>query len=356
MNDLPNEIFNLLILAGCGFLAFMLSFIIIKVVEVLLRIHLPSVKASKNIKVSLRFLFAVVGINIGMSFTKFQDPFGNFVHKLWHIGLIISFAYVLICVTHLVKELLYLKFDITIKNNLEGRKARTQIDFLHKLAIVIIMLISISIILMSFSKVREFGTSILASAGIAGLIIGLAAQKSISNLLAGFQIAFTQPIRLDDIVIVEGEWGKIEEITLTYVVVKIWDLRRLIVPISYFLEKPFQNWTRTSADILGTIFIYTDYSIPIDDVRKELKRILLHEGNQYWDGKVGGIQMTNTSEKGIELRVLVSSSNADHAWDLRCLVREQIITFIQKKYPDSLPRIRLSQGLITETPLIKEKV
>lgn len=349
MNELPVEVFNLSIIAGCGLIAFIFSFLVFKAIELLFKIHLPSIKSSKKIKVSLRFLFVVIGINIGMSFAKLPNTFDIFLHKVSHVALIISFTYVLICLAHFIKELLYLKFDITIKNNLEGRKARTQIDFLHKLTIVIIMLIGVSVVLMSFSRVREFGTSLLASAGIAGVLIGLAAQKSISNLLAGFQIAFTQPIRLDDIVIVEGEWGKIEEITLTYVVVKIWDLRRLIIPISYFLEKPFQNWTRTSADILGTVFIYTDYTIPIDELRKELKRILLHEGKDYWDGNVGAIQVTNTSEKGVELRILVSSTNADYSWDLRCLVREQIITFIQKNYPDSLPRIRLTQGLVSET-------
>jgi small-conductance mechanosensitive channel len=195
---------------------------------------------------------------------------------------------------------------------------------------------------MSFSRVRELGTSLLASAGIAGLIIGLAAQKSIANLLAGFQIAFTQPIRIDDVVVVENEWGRIEEITLTYVVVVIWDSRRLVLPISYFIEKPFQNWTRVSSDILGSVMIHADYSVPVDELRKELTRILNEEGKKYWDGKVNSIQVTEATEKTIQIRALVSSVNSGSAWDLRCLVREKLIAFIQKNYPSSLPRIRAS--------------
>jgi small-conductance mechanosensitive channel len=157
-------------------------------------------------------------------------------------------------------------------------------------------------------------------------------------LLAGFQIAMTQPIRIDDVVIVEGEWGRIEEITLTYVVVRIWDQRRLVVPITYFIEKPFQNWTRTSADILGTIFLQVDYAVPVDSVRQELTRIL--EGSPNWDRKVNVLQVTDAKERTLELRALASSSDASKSWDLRCEVREKLVAFVQKNYPDSLPRLR----------------
>jgi small-conductance mechanosensitive channel len=173
---------------------------------------------------------------------------------------------------------------------------------------------------------------------MASVIIGLAAQKIFGNFLAGIQIAFTHPINLDDVVIVENEWGRIEEITLTYVVVRIWDLRRLILPISYFIEKPFQNWTRISADILGTVFIYTDYTISIEAVREELQRIL--KSSDKWDGKVCGLQVTNTTEHTMELRALMSAADASAAWDLRCEVREKILEFVQKNYPEALPKTR----------------
>jgi small-conductance mechanosensitive channel len=191
---------------------------------------------------------------------------------------------------------------------------------------------------MSFEEFRRLGTGILASAGLAGLVVGLAAQKTLGNLLAGIQIAITQPIRIDDVVVVEGEWGRIEAITLTYVVVRIWDLRRLVLPISYFLEKPFQNWTRVSADVLGTVYLVVDYTVPVDEIRAQLDRIV-RESN-LWDRKVCGVQVTNASERGIEVRALVSAADSSKAWDLRCEVREKLITFLQDKYPGSLPRVR----------------
>ena len=192
---------------------------------------------------------------------------------------------------------------------------------------------------MLFESVRSVGVSIFASAGIAGLIIGLAAQKALGSILAGLQIAITQPIRLDDVVIVENEWGWIEEINLTYVVVRIWDKRRLVVPSTYFLDRPFQNWTRTSADILGTVFIYTDYTIPFEPLRKELTRLL--ESSPHWDGKVNVLQVTDAKETTLEIRALMSAATSPLAWDLRVYIREKLIEFIQKEYPQCLPRTRV---------------
>jgi small-conductance mechanosensitive channel len=192
--------------------------------------------------------------------------------------------------------------------------------------------------LMTFPKVQQLGTTILASAGIIGIVVGMAAQRTIGNFIAGLQIAFTQPIRLDDVVIVENEWGRIEEITLTYVVVKIWDLRRLIVPITYFIEKPFQNWTRTSADILGTVYIYVDYTVPVDSIREQLQKIL--NESELWDKKVCVLQVTNATERTVELRALMSAPDASTAWSLRCQVREKLIDFIRENYPHALPKLR----------------
>jgi small-conductance mechanosensitive channel len=200
--------------------------------------------------------------------------------------------------------------------------------------------------LMTFEKVRQLGTTLLASAGIIGIIFGIAAQRTIGTFMAGLQIAFTQPIRIDDVVIVENEWGRIEEITLTYVVVKIWDLRRLMVPITYFIEKPFQNWTRVTADLLGTVYIYVDYTVPVEAVRAELREIL--KGTELWDGKVCVLQVTNTSEHAIELRALMSAADASTAWALRCYAREKLVEFIQKSYPESLPKLRASLRQLTD--------
>ncbi len=192
---------------------------------------------------------------------------------------------------------------------------------------------------MTFEKIRQLGVSIMASAGVIGIIAGFAAQKSIATLFAGIQIAITQPIRLDDVVIVENEWGWIEEITLTYVVVRIWDLRRLVLPITYFIERPFQNWTRVSADILGTVFLYMDYTVPVRVIREELQKIV--KGSDLWDGKVCGVQVTDATQQTVEVRALVSAVDSSKAWDLRCLVREKLLEFLQNKYPDSLPKTRV---------------
>ena len=192
---------------------------------------------------------------------------------------------------------------------------------------------------MSFDSIKSVGVSVLTSAGLAGIIVGFSAQKALGTLLAGIQIAFTQPIRLDDVVIVEGEWGTIEEITLTYVVIKIWDKRRLVVPTTYFIEKPFQNWTRNNSDILGTVFIYTDYNVPFDKLRDELTRLL--NSTNLWDGKANVLQVTDAKENYVEIRALMSASSSPKAWDLRVFVREKLITYIQTNYPESFPKTRV---------------
>jgi small-conductance mechanosensitive channel len=179
---------------------------------------------------------------------------------------------------------------------------------------------------LSFESVRKLGAGLLTGVGIGGIIIGFAAQKSLGNLLAGFQIAFTQPIRIDDVLVVEGEWGRVEDITLTYVVLNIWDQRRLILPINYFIEKPFQNWTRTTAEILGTVFLYVDYSVPVDKLREELTRLL--KASPLWDQRVGILQVTDSKENTLELRALVSARNSSQAFDLRCYIRENLIKFL----------------------------
>jgi small-conductance mechanosensitive channel len=193
--------------------------------------------------------------------------------------------------------------------------------------------------LMTFPQIRQLGASLLASAGVAGIVLGLAARPTISNFIAGLQIALTQAIRLDDVVIVQGEWGRIEEITTTYVVVRIWDQRRLIVPFSQFIDQPFQNWTRTGAEILGTVFIYADYTVPVQAVREKLEGIV--KGCPNWDGRVVGLQVTDARERTVELRALVSAADSSKAWDLRCEVREQLIRYLQESYPESLSRTRV---------------
>ena len=252
--------------------------------------------------------------------------------------LIVLVAWFLIRMTYVLEDYVLSRFDVDVKDNLKARKIHTQFRVLKRIAIVVVGILAFGTMLMTFDQVRQLGTTVLASAGVVGIVVGMAAQRTIATFIAGLQIAITQPIRVDDVVIVENEWGRIEEITLTYVVVRIWDLRRLIVPITYFIESPFQNWTRTSADILGTVFVYTDYNVPVDAVREELHNIL--KKSEHWDGKVCVLQVTNTSDRTMELRALMSSADASAAWTLRCEVREKLIEFIKTEYPQALPRMR----------------
>jgi small-conductance mechanosensitive channel len=241
---------------------------------------------------------------------------------------------------------------LDVSDNLQARAIHTQVVVLKKVAVTIIGIFALASMLMVFDSVRQFGASILASAGIAGIVVGFAAQRSIATLLAGFQIALAQPIRVDDVVIVENEWGRIEDISLTYVVVRVWDLRRLVVPITYFIEQPFQNWTRSSADILGTVFLYVDYTVPLEPLRAEFTRIL--ENSRFWDGKVNVLQVTDAKEQTLEIRALASAADASLAWDLRCEIREKLVTFVQQTFPDSLPRLRAS--LDARLPAIESTV
>jgi small-conductance mechanosensitive channel len=222
--------------------------------------------------------------------------------------------------------------------DLVTHRLATQVQVLRHSASVVIIIVTISIMLMTFPSIRHLGESLFASAGLAAVVASIAAHSTLSNLFAGVQIALSQPIRLEDAVVVEGEWGWIEEITTTYVVVRIWDLRRLVLPLSYFIEKPFQNWTRNTSDLLGTVFLYADYTVPVDEVREELHRVL--ESSHMWDGKVWNLQVSNLSERTIELRCLMSAPGSSEAWDLRCYVREKMMEFLQRRYPRCLPRTR----------------
>lgn len=283
-------------------------------------------------------------LSISLDVTLFKEEFsGETLSVIFHITRIlytISFVWLSLGLISYFQDLLLQRYQLDVEDNLQARRMYTQISIIRKLVTVVVILLAFASVLMQFETLRYIGTGILASAGLAGIIIGFAAQKTIGNLLAGFQIAITQPIRIDDVVVVEGEWGRIEEITLTYVVVRIWDLRRLILPISYFIEKSFQNWTRESAEILGTVYMYLDYTAPVGALRDRLQSILKESNN--WDGKVCRLQVTDTTEKTIQLRALMSAENSGAAWDLRCEVREKLIEFMQAEYPQCLPTFRAS--------------
>jgi len=294
----------------------------------------------------IRFLLPSLILLIIIPFITMPTKIRLFINHILVIWLIIGVAWLVISIIAILKAVILSRYNIKTKDNLKVRQITTQLNIIQRILIVLIVILTISAILMTFDKVRQIGVSILASAGVAGIVVGFAAQRSLANLIAGIQIAITQPIRIGDVVIVENEWGTIEEITLTYVVVQIWDQRRLVVPINYFLEHSFQNWTKSSAELIGAIFIYVDYGIPVDELRRELGKIV--NASPLWDKRVAKIQVTNATEKTMEIRALVSAENSSKTWELRCLVREKLIGFIQQNYPDKLPRLRLETDKNTD--------
>ncbi|MFT4830593.1 MAG: small-conductance mechanosensitive channel [Psychroserpens sp.] len=281
------------------------------------------------------------------------EDFSYAIDKTSNLLIIGCITWLILVALKITKKLIIQNYDVQASDNLKARKIYTQFNILERIFIVLVVLLAIAAALMSFESIREIGISLFASAGVAGIIVGFSAQKMIGTILAGIQIAITQPIKIDDVVIVEGEWGRIEEITLTYVVIAIWDKRRLIVPTPYFIDKPFQNWTKSSSDIMGTVFIHTDYQVPFDKLREELTRIL--EGTDLWDGKVNVLQVTEAKERSVEIRALMSASDSPAAWDLRVLVREKLITYLQDNYPESLPHTRLYIKNIDNSKAEKEQ-
>jgi small-conductance mechanosensitive channel len=291
---------------------------------------------------SLRVIVPVVGIIFALPVLNLPGEYAAVLAKGSSILLIVAVALILFQAVNLGEKAVLTKYDINVPDNLQARKIYTQVHVISKVLYAIIALFTVASVLMLFEEVRRLGTSLLASAGVVGIILGFAAQKTIANLFAGFQLAMTQPIRLDDVVIMEGEWGRIEEITLTYVIVHIWDDRRLVVPLSYFIEKPFQNWTRASAQLLGSVFLWVDYTMPLDELRKALKEII--EPNPLWDKRFWNLQVTDATEKTMQIRVLATSADSSKSWDLRCDIREKLIAYIQKHHPQSLPHFRAQIG------------
>jgi small-conductance mechanosensitive channel len=247
-------------------------------------------------------------------------------------------------------EIVVRKSDLTAPDNLAARRRHTRIGILSRIGSLVILFLTICMMLMTIPGVRTIGVTLMASAGLAGLAIGAAAQPALKNLIAGIQMAFTEPIRIDDVVIISGEWGRVEEIRLTYVVLKLWDERRLVVPISEFLEKPFQNWTRTTSALLGTVLWRFDFAADVARLRSKLEEIV--RANPRWDGRFFNMQVTDVSDETIEVRALVTASNADKAFDLRCDVREAILEFVRLEMPEALPRHRqLQLGAASRSPV-----
>jgi small-conductance mechanosensitive channel len=295
----------------------------------------------------IRMLVPLLAIMLVSQSLKLSAEIIEVSQHLFSLCFIAGIGWLFINATLAGSDIISSRHDIEVMDNLKARAIQTQLTVVVKIITVIVIILTVATMLMTFNKIRHVGMSILASAGIIGIILGAASQRSIATLIAGMQIAINQPIRINDVVIVEGEWGWIEEITLTYVVVKIWDLRRLVVPVSYFLEKPFQNWTRVSANLLGTVLLYTNHAVPVEEVRQKLHEILQDSAN--WDKEAWGLQVTNSTYITMELRALMSAANSGALFDLRCEVREKLLAFLADKYPIQYLPLNEEGNILSET-------
>jgi small-conductance mechanosensitive channel len=280
----------------------------------------------------------ILAVLIAVPVAPLDPDVAGLLMRLLVIGIIACVGWAAITALNIAAMLYLRRFRLDAEDNLLARKHNTQVRILLRAVDVVIILLTIAAALMTFPAVRQFGVSLFASAGVAGLVAGLAARPVLTNLLAGIQLAMTQPIRIDDAVIIEGEFGKIEEIKSTFVVVRLWDLRRMIVPLSYFIEKPFQNWTREGSELLGAALLYLDYSAPIDAIRAKAKEVV--ESSSLWNGRVFAVQVTDAKQETMEVRILASASSSGAAFDLRCEVRERLIDFLKREHPEALPRRR----------------
>lgn len=295
----------------------------------------------KYMALPARAVLLTIGLLIVLPLVpKVPAPMRAQIEEAASILLVVFVGWLAIGAVYVFQAITLSRFDITVPDNLRARRVHTQMQFFRRILIGIVLILDAGALLWSLHDptLWKYGTGLLASAGLASLLLAAAAKSTVSNLIAGMQIALSAPIRMDDVVVIQGEWGRIEEITNTYVVVKIWDERRLVVPLSYFIEQPFQNWTRKRSDILGTAFLYVDYTVPVEPLRVELQRIA--RSSTLWDGRVCGLQVTNLSERTMELRCLVSSAGSSENFDLRCLVREKMIEFLRDHYPHALPTAR----------------
>jgi small-conductance mechanosensitive channel len=293
---------------------------------------------TRNCAAPLRLIFPLLALDIVMSSLKIHPAVDDLVQHMIALLLIAGVAWLIIRVMLVAEDMLVERFRLDVPSNLRARRVRTQFEVFRRVASVVVFVIGLGIALTTFQWATTLGGTVLASAGIVGLAVSITARPTIESLIAGLQIALTEPIRLEDVVIANGEWGQIEDITTTYVVLRTWDLHRVILPIGYFIQTPFENWTWKTTDLLAYIYLYLDYTMPIEPLRLEFTRILT--SSPLWDKKVNVLQVSDASEHAIQVRALMSAADSGSAWDLRCEVREKLLEFVQQKYPQCLPRNR----------------
>jgi len=327
------------LLIGAAVAAWLLHAAILALVRRLLRQRRPFLRSVLGAtKGPTRLGLLLLALAIALPTAPLGPDIKGILARCLGLAFICLLGWIAVTALHIAADIYLRRFRLDVEDNLQARTQVTQVRVLLHVLDAVIVLVTVGFALMTFDAVRQFGVTLFASAGVAGIIGGFAARPILANFLAGVQIAVAQPIRIDDAVIVENEWGNVEDITFSYVIVKLWDLRRMIVPLSYFIEKPFQNWTRTGGELIGTVFLYVDHTAPVEAIRKKLMEIASQ--SKLWNGQVVNLQVSDCKETTIELRALVSANNASAVWDLRCEVREKLIDFLQREHPSALPRRR----------------
>lgn len=295
-----------------------------------------------------RLLFPLLAFSASLDEITTRFPGYGLVRRAAVVGVILAVAWTILGFIRAARDIIDGRYRIDVDDNLAARRIRTQVELLQRIAVGLVAVATLAAVLMTFPSVRQVGLSLFASAGVAGLVVGIAARPVLGNMIAGIQIALSQPIRLDDIVVVEGEFGRVEEINITYVVIRIWDERRMVVPLTYFIEKPFTNWTRTGSALMTPVFIYADYRIDVESVRAELGRIV--RTTELWDGRVANVQVTDATDRAVQLRALVSARSAQAAGDLGSYVRERLVAFL-RTHPEALPVVRAEVEDVADGPL-----
>ncbi|EKS38651.1 mechanosensitive ion channel family protein [Afipia clevelandensis] len=336
---LPGWLATLALVAGGIVVALIANALIVHTMRSTLGVRHPKTRSLlTRSKGPLRLALIVLMLKFVIGVAPIDEAAAAVFDNILNVAFIALLGWTALIAVQIGSQIYLRRFSLDAEDNLLARKHVTQVGILKRAADTLIVIMTVATALMSFEQVRQYGVSLFASAGVAGLAIGLAARPLLSNLIAGVQIAVAQPIRLDDVVFLEGEYGTIEEITTTYVVIKLWDWRRMVVPLSYFIEKPFQNWTRETSALIGSVFLYVDYTVPVEKLREKLMEIA--RASPLWDGRVVVLQVSDAKDRTVELRALLSARSAPAAWDLRCEVREKLIAHLQEEYPDALPRTR----------------
>ncbi|MGO4490809.1 mechanosensitive ion channel family protein [Arthrobacter sp. 2YAF22_2] len=296
-------------------------------------------ETSREARLPLRFALCLIGVRIALSMTTDDADWRRNVDHALVIALIASLAWLAIAVLLVIETVILTRYRVDVADNRRARRLRTQVIMARRIGVALIAVVALGSIMLTFPAIQALGAGLLASAGVISIVAGLAAQTSLVNVFAGLQLAFTDAIRVDDVVVVQKEWGRIEEITLTYVVVHIWDDRRLILPSTYFTTTPFENWTRRQSEVMGTVEFDLDWRAPVEAMRAELKKVLA--STNLWDERVGVLQITDATAGFVRVRILVSAGDSASLFDLRCLIREELVLFLQQDHPTALPHVRL---------------